>query len=54
MQTTPPFGKKALKLTMKIHYTEKIFEIDCENLGFLRKQPPFQNPGDAPNCGPKF
>jgi hypothetical protein len=29
----PPFGKT--------------FEIDRENPGFLRKRPPFQNPGDA-------
>jgi hypothetical protein len=25
----------------------KIFEIDHENPGYLRKRPPFQNPGTA-------
>jgi hypothetical protein len=29
----------------------KIFEIDRENLGFLRKRPSFQNPGDVPGFG---
>jgi hypothetical protein len=27
---------------VKIRYTEKIFEIDREYPGFLRKQPPFK------------
>jgi hypothetical protein len=35
----PPFGKNR-KLTVKIHYTEKIFEIGRKNLGVL--SPTFQ------------
>jgi hypothetical protein len=31
--------EKSLKLTLKIRYTENIFEIGHENLVFLRKQP---------------
>jgi hypothetical protein len=29
-------------------FWEKIFGIDRENVRFVRKRPPFQNPGDAP------
>jgi hypothetical protein len=45
MRTTS-FWEKSLQLTVKIHYTGKN-EIDRENPGFLRKRPPFQNPGNA-------
>jgi hypothetical protein len=37
-----PFWEKPLKLTVKIRYTEKIFDIDRENQGFLRKRSPFK------------
>jgi hypothetical protein len=40
---TTPLWENFFKLTMKIRYTEKSFEIDRENPGFLRKRPaPFK------------
>jgi hypothetical protein len=38
-RTTTILGKP-LKFTVKISYAEKIFEIDREKPGFLRKRPP--------------
>jgi hypothetical protein len=38
MRTTP-FWEKSLKLTVKIRYTEQIFEIDRENPGFEKTTP---------------
>jgi hypothetical protein len=35
-----PLWEKSLNLIVKLLCTDKIFEIDRENHGFLRKRPP--------------
>jgi hypothetical protein len=43
------FATFNLENLVPLHPPEKnYFEIDRENIGFLSKRPPFQNPGDAP------
>jgi hypothetical protein len=38
---------KIFEIDHENRYTENVFENNREHQGFLRKRPPFQNPGNA-------